>query len=270
MRRQIVSSVLLLGTAMVVACGGSSSTTIDDGHNSGMIAITCRFTERAEVDPIRAGDMTATPHLHDFFGPTRIDNTTDAVALLQQENSCLSNGDRSAYWVPTMFVDGQHRDPIDAAVYVTASSQDSMITAPPNGLEMMSFRSAWRCVSNGLTNAHLSHCPPNAQTRLVLEFPHCWDGESLQFRIDSPHLVGSSEHCPSSHPVVLPQISVEVRYDLSDVDDLRVVRFSSGDLTTVHGDVLFAWDQEVLRKEIDSCVSRGVVCGITWSTDVGA
>jgi len=270
MRRWRSPRALFSAVAVLASCGGVSSTKSVDDHTDGMIAITCHFTERAEVDPIRARDADVTPHVHDFFGPNQIDNNTNVGALLQQPSSCLSHGDRSAYWIPTMIVDEQYRDPTDLAVYVTAPTHVEALTAPPNGLEMLSFRSAWRCVPNGFTYARISHCAANAQTRLVLEFPHCWDGVSLQFDSSAPHLVSSADTCPPSHPVVLPRISLEVRYNLSDVEDLRTVRFSSGDVTTVHGDVLFAWDQEVLQKEIDSCVLQGVVCGITWSTGVGA
>ena len=167
-------------------------------------------------------------------------------------------------------VDGVVREPIDLAVYLSAPFAGTEVVAPPNGLEMISYKSAWKCIPDGFVSPQMSHCPTNAKTRLVLEFPHCWNGESLQFNVDDPHVVSASDECPASHPVVLPQMQMEVRYDMSDLDDLRAVSFSSGDITSVHGDVLFAWKQDILQIELQDCISRGIMCGITWSTEVGA
>ena len=63
---------------------------------------------------------------------------------------------------------------------------------------------------------------------------------------------------------------MEVRYDLSGVDDLTKVSFSSGGQRSVHGDMLLAWDEQLLQREIESCLHRDVTCGQTWSTEIGA
>lgn len=257
----------------VSACSSSQSSTEtggDDRKDGGLIAITCYASQRAIVDPIRVDDEGAVPHLHDFFGASTVADNTDADQLQRTENNCLSPGDKSSYWVPTMFVEDKPIDPVDLAVYVTSSTANNSEVVPPSGLELISYRSAWMCARHGFIAPQLMHCPDNAVTRLVLEFPHCWDGVSLQFSAITPHVVSTTDECPPSHPVALPRFLMEVRYDLSHVEDLTKVSFSSGDQRSVHGDMLLAWDQQMLQRDIESCLHRNVTCGQTWSTEIGA
>lgn len=266
-----------LATVVLAACtSGTESARQQDQYaqdsspaqRDGAIAITCAFSHRLQHDPIRATSQTPS-HMHDFFGAKDVQRSSDAAGLLNQNNSCISPADKSSYWVPTMFADGVAVQPKDLAVYLIAPTSSSAkdVAAPPNGLQMITFKSAWACSRNGVLLPQPEDCGNNATTRLVLEFPHCWDGVNLAYSEDNPHVVAAPWECPPSHPVVLPRIVMEVRYDIATSHNIS---FSSGDVQSVHGDVIIAWHRDQLQRDIDTCVRRGVLCGLTWSTEVGA
>lgn len=266
----------LAATALSACMSGTESARQQDQYaqdtspaqREGAIAITCGFSHRAQHDPIRDSSQ-APSHMHDFFGARDIEKSAIAVNLLTQSNSCISPADRSSYWVPTMYVDGVEVQPNDMAVYLMAPTVSDVddVVAPPNGLQMITFKSAWACSRNGVVLPRPEDCGTNVKTRLILEFPHCWDGVNLTYSEDDPHVVAAPWECPPTHPVVLPRMVMEVRYDLASS---RNISFSSGDVTSVHGDVIIAWHRDQLQRDIDACVHRGVLCGLTWSTEVGA
>jgi len=237
-------------------------------HREGAIAVTCGFSHREAVDPIR-NSVSEQSHMHDFFGVHEVGKSSTADSLLAQDSTCISPADRSSYWVPTMYTNGQHVRPQDMAVYLTAPAGVDVddVVVPPNGLQLITFKSAWSCARNGVVTPRPETCGRNAVTRLILEFPHCWDGKNLTFSDDDPHVVAAPDECPITHPIVLPRIVMEVRYDIESIDN---VTFSSGDLATVHGDAIVVWHQDQLERDINACLRRGVLCGLTWSTEVGA
>jgi hypothetical protein len=260
-----VTSVVFLS---VMGCSSGHTARVADAESSGGIAALCAFTQRAAIDPIRFADSSEPSHLHDFFGAKTVQEFDTAESLLEKEKSCTAYGDHSSYWVPTMLQADVSVEPIDMAVYLYAPNGSDVqdVVAPPNGLEMVTFMSAWKCSRSGPTSADLPTCASNAKPRLRLEFPHCWDGVNLEFDARKPHVVTTDAQCPETHPVVLPSIVLEIRYDLKSTEGIS---FSSGGLTSVHGDVLIAWNQESLNNEIDSCLRRGITCGLTWSTEIG-
>ena len=234
----------------------------------GGIASPCDFVQREAIDPIRFTKTTRHSHLHDFFGIKNIVVPLTVEYLFSQEKTCAASGDHSSYWVPTMFDGNKEVTPDGMAVYLVAPDGIDVddVQRPPNGLQMVTYKSSWKCSREGQATSLLQSCPKNAYTRLLLEFPHCWDGENIRFREGAPHVVATDGQCPASHPVVLPRIVMEVRYDGVIGPDIS---FSSGDVASVHGDVFFAWDQESLARDFDACLRRNIMCGVTWSTELG-
>ena len=272
-RRAVAASlsaafVMLLGVTMVYQRSLSDADVSSRSSEGGGIAATCSFVHREAIDPIRSRDGSASSHMHDFFGSKNVRNSLSADTLLKQQSTCTASGDRSVYWVPTMRKDGRDIDPVNMAVYlqVPHGVRADDVVLPPNGLEMITFKSSWKCSRWGEEFADLPQCPRNAATRLVLEFPHCWDGRELKYE-NGAHVVAADRECPASHPLVLPRITMEVRYDISSVDG---VNFSSGAAMGVHGDLFFVWDQDTLKTEVATCLRGNVMCGVTWSTEFGA
>ena len=253
----------------LVACSQQSATKQTDKTDTrGGIASPCAFTQREAIDPIRFSNTHTLSHLHDFFGVKNIVVPLTAEYLFAQEKTCAASGDHSSYWVPTMFDGDTEITPAGMAVYLVAPDGVDVddVQRPPNGLQMVTYKSSWKCSREGEATPMPQPCPKNAYTRLLLEFPYCWDGTNTRFREATPHVVVTNAQCPASHPVVLPRIVMEVRYDHVMGPD---VSFSSGDMTSVHGDIFFAWDQESLARDFDACLRRNIMCGVTWSTELG-
>ena len=269
MQHRVAGLIVLASLAILGGCS-THSTTMSSGSDTqqGGIASQCDFTHREAIDPIRVPMGNGQSHLHDFFGATGVQSVLSVDYLFAQQKTCDASGDHSSYWVPTLFEGNQEVTPTSMAVYVmTPHDVDpDTVALPPNGLQMVTYTSAWKCSREGQATPWPQQCPRNADTRLQLEFPNCWDGKETTFREGRQHVVVADTACPSSHPVVLPRIVMEVRYKISSVD---AVSFSSGDVASVHGDVFFVWDQESLERDFDACLRRNIMCGVTWSTELG-
>lgn len=244
---------------------------LDPDDDAGSFAVTCTFSHRLPDDPILAPGRPGASHLHDFFGAADVDARTQWAELALMETTCDNPFDWSSYWVPTLLAPEGAVDPASMAVYLRTPPHGERVdlVAPPNGLEMISVRSGWTCGRDDQPLVHPRNCPQSALTRLVLEYPDCWDGENLRARDGVAHLTTSvNGECPGSHPVHLPLLVTEVRWELRGraVTDLTL---SSGG-HHAHGDILFAWDTERLRSEMDACLVRRVVCDLTWTSFVGA
>jgi len=64
----------------------------------------CPFSHRLNDDPIVYPNQPGVSHLHDFFGSTIVNAfTNDTCSLLAGPTTCNPTGDKSSYWVPTLF-----------------------------------------------------------------------------------------------------------------------------------------------------------------------
>ena len=92
-----------------------------------------------------------------------------------------------------------------------------------------------RCMPASGDNSNLNCASPDSQAlpnkfcaggiRSIITFPTCWDGKNLDSPDHKSHLayaagagandVGPTGTCPASHPVVIPQVMYEVRWDVS-------------------------------------------------------
>jgi hypothetical protein len=225
-------------------------------------------------------------HRHDFFGATTTDAGSTAASLMAGGTTCRSVADRSAYWSPALLAGGRPVTPTHVqAYYRTPVGTDAGRVRPlPNGLEMIAGDAAatraqdpavvrWSCGVRGDASPVPRRCAgAGAELRLVLVFPQCWDGEHLRSADHVSHLAylpevadgpdGAAERrCPASHPVLLPETTVEVRYP-TDLPPGELA-LASGPATGGHGDLLVAWDQARLAAEVDTCLHRNLRCDVT-------
>src|SRR4051812_27500650 len=102
MRKTYGRSFVKRGGAAVVVGGFMILTTAPAVHaGSGVLQAHCRFSHRAQVDPIVSpGQMSM--HLHDFFGNTTTTDTSTYASMMGQPTSCDVAGDSAGYWAPTL------------------------------------------------------------------------------------------------------------------------------------------------------------------------
>lgn len=143
-------------------------------------------------------------------------------------------------------------------------------------------------------------CPTGSYLNMSVPFPTCWNGVDWQVETVAgierqTHVVYENDanadgvldegywralSCPASHPITLPQISIEARWLMRpgmDVDDLVL----SSDLTksldpettepvpdgsTAHGDWMNGWDLETATAWWTECLGGGPNNGVNNTT----
>ena len=66
-------------------------------------------------------------------------------------------------------------------------------------------------------------------------------------------------NCPSSHPVPVPKLRMVLRYPVSG--DPSVLRLSSGDGRTMHGDFFNVWPAAEMERRVRDCINPVIKCG---------
>jgi len=136
--------------------------------------------------------------------------------------------------------------------YIPSSDASTKVTAFKPGFRMLvgdaSRRSAGndhkvchRCMPASGDNSNLNCASPDGQTlpkgfcaggiRSIITFPTCWDGKNTDSVDHKSHVsyssvvsgagnVGSNGNCPSTHPVKIPQVMLEIIWDVSAICSL--------------------------------------------------
>lgn len=287
----------------VIETAGDSSmdaTSMDPNAGSGrQMYVSCQPSHRAIADPIvhpvAAGETPTTApgstvaedhdhhgpgmvegvagHSHDFFGNDTTDGASTLTSLLAGTTTCGDDADRSAYWVPTLYRDGEVVAPVAMRAWygVARGMAAADLTPLPNGLKAIAGDAdatseqdpavvGWRCGADlGPREATPPSCGEDDTLSLQLTFPPCWDGVNLDSADHRSHLAAAvGGRCPASHPVAVPQLSLVVDYGLSGPQpDLQI---ASGDLAGIHGDVFVAWADDRQRTLIDRCLVATADC----------
>lgn len=224
--------------------------------------VTCGFSHRAADDPIIHPGRSGHSHGHDFFGNTTTDALSDAASLASGSSTCNEEGDRAAYWLPTLL--GPWWAPRLRAYYSAGSVAPSSIVPYPAGLQLIAERRGRRnaSVDDALSfscgrradESGWSQSPPRCSgpTTVRLTFPQCWDGKRLQ----APgNAVGPVDgRCPAPFPVALPLLRLVVS-TAAPVDPAKFMT-SAGAAISMHADFFNAWDPAALRGLVDVC-TRG-------------
>jgi hypothetical protein len=278
--------------SLLTACAGDREAGAGHEVNGALVATAddrgsfntpCAYSHSATDDPIVHAGMAGMSHQHDFFGATTTSASSDVAALLHGATTCRSVADHSAYWAPSLLSDGVPLEPIEVNAYyrVPAGADASKVEVPPNGLEMIAGSASstapqdtsvvsWACGSSTERSPVPLDCRAGAEQRLRLRFEPCWDGEHLGSADHVSHLaaLGADGSCPDTHPVLLPEITLELRYPSDGAGG--PLTLASGPVTGGHGDVLLAWDEAHLASEIATCLRHNRSCDVvSESTRLG-
>jgi hypothetical protein len=288
-----------LGRSVTVPLGDPGSgelrvqpTTVQPGASDGTgnFRVVCNYTHMAFDDPIIYPGQPGKSHLHTFFGNTRTNAATTPTSLATSGNSSCHGGiaNRSAYWVPTL-LDAQNQPVLPAsAIMYYKTGYRSVIPASvkqiPTGLRMISGdalssvtqeAAGWGCLETYI--GHYGYIPTASDhpcikegnhISLTITFPQCWDGKNLDSLNHKNHMAYATpgQGCPSSHPVALPEISINVRYRIP-ASGTAGWRLSSDTYSksiaggySLHGDFMNGWRNDIAAKWIKNCNNTALDC----------
>jgi hypothetical protein len=268
---RLVAVIFLLPLTAVLAVSsavaGSGGTSVSMERLQGVNFVSrCTFSHRAPDDPIVFPGRPGMSHDHSFVGNTTTNASSTLSSLLAGGTTCERPGDTAAYWMPTLYVDGQAVTPTFAQIYYRRRTIRHVEAFPP-GFRMIAGSSKattpqpvrvtfWNCgVDGGVApTSTVPTCPDAGRhaLRLHVTFPSCWDGKNLDSADHQSHVtypVGG--RCPARLAHALPQISLIYRYPVTGAGN---VSLASGSPFSAHADFFNAWRQSDLQALVDGCL----------------
>jgi Domain of unknown function (DUF1996) len=260
-----------LGTA--VQAGGARTGHGGGGGGALYFAVACGFSHRNQDDPIVHARHPGMSHDHTFFSNTSTDAFSTVASLRQSGTTCNIRFDTAAYWVPTLFVNGNPVRPTGATIYYVRRTVDP-VRAFPAGLKVVAGNAqarspqssrvtAWSCGSLRDTSSSVPTCADElgfgrfgkrGGLQLLINFPSCWNGRTLDSADHQSHMAYAANGvCPASHPVEVPGLLFAVRYPVAGGPN---VELASGGQFSGHGDFFNAWNQSVLEGLVGRYLNR--------------
>lgn len=272
-----------------------------DDDTGAAFRIICDFTHMAADDPIVKPGQPGASHLHSFFGNTDIDAFTTPETIRDDARSSCHGGsvNASGYWVPTVLdADGRPVAPVHSGdfaeadergayfhpnnfYYKTFADAGTDIVAPPPGFRMIVGNAGatgpqedqpyeFRCEGaeefRSAEGGEIPRCSTDELLTLSITFPECWDGQNLDSPDHKSHVAAAGASCPSSHPVRIPTITMNVRWPVWDHANTEGWRLASDAYEgpggfSAHADWFNGWDPAVFEEIVDNCLEKGVNCG---------
>jgi hypothetical protein len=224
--------------------------------------------------------MTGMSMQHDFFGNPAVDASSTAAALRGGSTTCSTTADASAYWTPVVYQDGRALTPERTLLYWRApAALASSARTMPQGISLIAGNETatspqstsvvtWTCTRTATdprpAGASLPQdCPAGSQLRLVISFPDCWDGSTMDGRDRSGAVYATSAGCPPSHPVQIPQLVLHVSYPTSSGHGITLSTGpnTQGPPVTGHADFVSGWQQGRMDADVAACVTAQLRCG---------
>jgi Domain of unknown function (DUF1996)/F5/8 type C domain len=236
----------------------------------------CAVTKHAPDDPIVFFNQPGASHDHTFLGNTTTNAASTTQSLLAGGTQCKAPGDKSGYWMPTMYNGSTTVLPTGPQViyYKTGINDYTAVRPFPTGLRFVvgsptataaqfagspGYVAGWEC-GNSYHNIDFPlNCPAGTELNLRYQAPSCWDGLHLDSPDHKSHMAYPVDGvCPVDHPVALPMIEFKMAFPVSG--DMSQVRLSSGRAFSFHYDFFNAWDPATLQALVTHCVNGGLQC----------
>jgi hypothetical protein len=271
-----LSPIVVLLLALGSLPHGALASPAVPGVVVGYFATPCLFSHRAMDDPIVFPGQPGLSHSHDFIGNVSTNAYSTPAKMRAAGTRCFRLPDTSGYWVPTLYQNGVPVEPEESAIYYQAASKDPKSIVPfPAGLKVIVGDAHatekpdpayvnWHCEIPGIpTGGAVPRCLPGTNLVLSFTFPDCWDGRRLDSVDHKRHMAYTVPAdnflrvCPGTHPVALPQISLNIRYATPGGPG---VSLASGSPWTAHADFFNAWDQAELAALVRHCLNENRIC----------
>jgi Domain of unknown function (DUF1996)/F5/8 type C domain len=227
-------------------------------------------------DPIVFPNMPGASHSHTFMGNRTTNAATTLASLNAGGTSCVTPGDKTGYWMPTLLNGDTAVQPVGTQViYYKSGVIDYRSVRPfPPGLRYVvgspqstldEFRNnpgaveGFECGDSTFNWDIPANCVAGSQLNVRFQAPSCWDG----LHLDTPDHKSHMKYpvlgiCPASHPVAVPMIEFKMAWPVSG--NMSNVRFSSGRGYSFHYDVYNAWEAPILAALSRHCINGGLQC----------
>jgi hypothetical protein len=285
-RRHMLIVALIMAVVGVVALVSSfaANPPIGSPDAEGAFYAECVFSHRSSDDAIVFPNAPGAAHSHDFLGNTSTDAFSTNNSLRAGSTNCHRSGDKSAYWIPTLYVNEQAITPAKTAFYYrTGYRKAENVKAFPADLRVIAGDSKglspaerngqgiymWGCAgvpADPGSATVMPTCAAGDVLTLLINFPDCWDGFSEDSSNHKVHMEysatrsggGLERFCPSTHPVLVPQLSLSTSYPTTGGPTARL---SSGGIQTAHADFMNGWDQAKMDQLMHNCINIDIYCG---------
>ena len=239
----------------------------------------CPVSHHASDDPIVFPGKVGASHNHTFMGNNTTDANSTLASLQGGTTTCDPTGDKSAYWIPTLYANGVPVDPAGSVtIYYGSRLQDPRKTQPfPPGFRMITGDSKnqvdtpdhqgnhfW-CAGTGgeigrTADGVMPICAKTANLVRQITFADCWDGVHLDSPDHKSHVSGGDANggCSGAFPVPIPNISFVIGYPQGM--DTSHITLSSGTTFSMHADFFNAWDPAALAERVRTCLDQAVKC----------
>ena len=257
---------------------------------TGSFRIPCTVSHMSNDDPLVYPNQSGAAHHHTFYGNTSTNSKSDLGNMAIIGNSTCNGGimNRTAYWVPSM-IDSKTNTPIasDSALFYYKvgdfNVKPELIIAPPKGLRMITGNSKGNSVdtANGIfycidkqgNSTHwqrsIQSCPVGDVSQMVVIFPQCWDGVNLDSPDHKSHMAFplAPGVCPATHPVVIPEISLNIRFTITKANQALSWRLASDNYAntspggySAHADWVNGWDEKTMAGIVKNCLQKNLDC----------
>lgn len=281
---------LLLLTGLLILslpARGASPPSGPVAQGIGTFEAVCDYSHRAKDDPIVFPRGPGAAHSHDFFGARNTSAFSTNESIRKAPTSCVRYSsakpdmDRSAYWAPTLYVNGEAVNPTKVgAYYSTGICHQKMIKSFPSNLRVIAGQAGggpqevngervwfYMCRGGTLQPGSASRAPlcADQSLELVMRFPDCWDGKRLDSSDHQSHMAYSRRKssapvrtCPSTHPSLVPALQMSIKYPTQGGAS---VRLASGGINSAHADFMNGWDKERFSALVINCLRVDKYCG---------
>lgn len=250
----------------------------------------CGISHTNSDDPIVFSGTPNATHPHDYFGNRSTFHASTYSTMLAGATTCDEQGDKAGYWMPRLTLGNAYQAPKFGLVVTWYSQPDACprFACPnpepmpvnytfPKDLRIIAGKATasaaadnpliasqnvmWSCypasgttftgIPNECKSILAAKGKPGGRLDLWVRFPACWDGVNIDSPNHRDHMAyPTTAGCPASHPVVLPQLVVQVQYPPFNGSTWNQASggYSSGPFYSVHFDFWNTWIQSRLEE----------------------
>jgi Domain of unknown function (DUF1996)/F5/8 type C domain len=235
----------------------------------------CSVNHDAPDDPIVFPGLPGASHMHTFMGNATTNANSTIASLQAGSTTCLAPGDKSAYWMPTMYIGNTPVEPIgpQTIYYKTGVNDYTSVRPWPTGLRFVVGSPAdtadqfmyisyegWECGDSYNNPDFPASCPAGTQLNVRMQSPSCWDGKYLDTPDHKSHMAYPVNLvCPADHPIAVPMIEFKMAFPVP-AGSLATLRLSSGRGYSFHYDFYNMWDPATLQAMVTHCINGGLQC----------